>query len=229
MKRLRRVISLVFLIFLTISTYTVSKYSDKRTYVIGVNDLRYKDEEPPTNKKNIDSNQGDAVDETVGYRKQQKKETEAIEISPTLVFKGDIGEQIKKISIEDPGIYAIQLYGGAALESSTDYIAIYLEGPCELEYNSFTEVGVNAQQDGSKDINVIVSLVENDQSLVTLGKTEQEVDETIATKILVNSKLDELLINQGDNEKNEQEKIIVTYLSGITQQEKLKELNQLTK
>ncbi|EOH93819.1 hypothetical protein [Enterococcus pallens] len=234
MKKMLYLFSLLFLVLLTASSYTLAKYTDKRTFVIGVNDLKYKDKEAPKSTK------GETYQLTKEAQDDIKEGEDPLSLTPEKIVEASYDGQIHQLSFDRKGVYAIQLYSGTSLDSETreiendpSYLAAYVENPGKLHYylgnqgvsktpnNDLEAVNQQAAEPSklftTDEINSFMQVDENSSSL----------DEAVLTKISPASALHELLsAYQTKAERNYQGRLIVTYLGPSESLKQIEELNQ---
>lgn len=239
MKRMNRAIAVLFLIFLTTSSYTLAKYIDKKTYVIGVNDLRYKDMEPPVrpHEENLVRENNDLPTDS---------ESNQLElIKPERVFEASYDGQTHNLSIEKKGIYAVQLYSGISLfstslelKNTSTCITAYIENPENLQFylgdHGTLEESIDSQANERTDTVLggtsVLKKAGQAQLLMKTNEEKSEINEGILTRIVPESPLHELISDdQTNQQRNYQGKITVTYLGSSEELKTIEQMNQLVK
>jgi len=148
MKRNKVILTLLFLILLTISSYSLAKFTDKKTYVIRVTDTKFNGMDPPTGarKSELTNPEEPEEKETITTESSEKQieeaesQTEQMAPQPEIIFEVNYDGETHELPLEKEGIYAIQLYSGeslgtdvADLANMPSYAAVYLENPTKLQ------------------------------------------------------------------------------------------------
>lgn len=148
MKRNKVILTLLFLCLLTLTSYSLAKYTDKKTYVISVTDTKFNGMPPPSGaRKSEQTKPEEPVEkETMTTESSEKQieeaesQTEQIEPQPEIIFEANYDGKTHELPLEKEGIYAIQLYSGESLGTDVadladmpSYAAVYLENPTELQ------------------------------------------------------------------------------------------------
>ncbi|MDT2662776.1 hypothetical protein P7E02_23020 [Enterococcus hulanensis] len=249
MKRNRVITALFILILVTVSSYSLAKFYDKRTYVIQINNAAFGDKSKSVQEKS--ENKETVKMEAENESKTEKQEVEeSVEPQPEIIFEANYDGKTYELPLEKEGIYAIQLYSGesfgtdiADLADMPSYAAVYLENPAELQVQLGDAGTVKDQNEEAvdKDADEQASDLEKvklgEPSTVTkIGETapilktseeKVELNTELVTKISPNSQLHTLLQPyQGKAERHYTGKIVVTYLGPSEVLEKVKELNK---
>ena len=148
MKRNKVILTLLFLCMLTLTSYSLAKYTDKKIYVISVTDLKFNSLPPPSGAKKSEQTKPEepAEKETMTTESSEKQiegseqQDESVESQPEINFEANYDGKTYELPLEKEGIYAIQLYSGesfgtdvADLADMPSYAAVYLENPAELQ------------------------------------------------------------------------------------------------
>lgn len=148
MKRNKLILTLLFLTLLTISSYSLAKFTDKKTYVISVTDTKFKGMDPPSGarKSELTKPEEPVEKETITTESSEKQieeaesQTEQMEPQPEIIFEANYDGKTHELPLEKEGIYVIQLYSGESLGTDVteladmpSYVAVYLENPTELQ------------------------------------------------------------------------------------------------
>lgn len=251
MKRNRVITALFILILVTVSSYSLAKFYDKRTYVIQINNAAFGDKSKSVQEKS--ENKETVKMEAENESKTEKQEVEeSVEPQPEIIFEANYDGKTHELPLEKEGIYTIQLYSGESLGTEVadladmpSYAAVYVENPAELQVqlgDAGTVKDQNEETDNvNKDADEQVSDLEEaklgEPSTVTkIGETDPilktseekvELNTKLVTKISPKSQLHTLLQSyQGKAERNYTGKIVVTYLGPSEVLEKVKELNK---
>lgn len=229
MKKMLYLFSLLFLVLLTASSYTLAKYTDKRTFVIGVNDLKYKDKEAPKSTKEI-------YQLTKEAQADPKEGEDPLSLTPEKIVEASYDGQIHQLSFDRKGVYAIQLYSGTSLDSETteiendpSYLAAYVENPEKLHYYLGNKTPNNDLETVNQQAAEPSKLFTTDEtnSFMQVDENNSSLDESVLTKISPASALHELLsAYQTNAERNYQGRLIVTYLGPSESLKQIEELNQ---
>lgn len=230
MKKMLYLFSLLFLVLLTASSYTLAKYTDKRTFVIGVNDLKYKDKEAPKSTK------GETYQLTKEAQDDIKEGEDPLFRTPEKIVEASYDGQIHQLSFDRKGVYAIQLYSGTSLDSETteiendlSYLAAYVENPEKLHYYLGNKTPNNDLETVNQQAAEPSKLFTTDEtnSFMQVDENNSLLDESVLTKISPASALHELLsAYQTKAERNYQGRLIVTYLGPSESLKQIEELNQ---
>ncbi|MEO1772248.1 hypothetical protein [Candidatus Enterococcus ferrettii] len=236
MKRLNQTIVVLFLVFLTISSYTLAKYVDKKTYVIGINDLKYKDMAPPV--RSLGEELGSEDDDLMN-----SESNEFQSIKPERVFQASYDGQVHDFSFESKGIYAIQLYSGTSLftdslelKDNSAYLAAYIEDPENLQFylgdhgtlEKPADSKINEVTEPKLGEASVLKKTGETQPLMKTDEEKSEINEGILTKILPDSPLYKLIKeNQTNQQRNYQGKITVTYLGPAEELKTIERMNRL--
>ncbi len=148
MKRNKVILTLLFLCLLTLTSYSLAKYTDKKIYVISVTDLKFNGMPPPSGarKSELTKPEEPVEKETMTTESSEKQieevesQTEQIEPQPEIIFEANYDGKTHELPLEKEGIYAVQLYSGESLGTEVadladmpSYAAVYLENPAELQ------------------------------------------------------------------------------------------------
>lgn len=148
MKRNKVILTLLFLCLLTLTSYSLAKYTDKKIYVISVTDLKFNSMPPPSGarKSELTKPEEPVEKETMTTESSEKQveeaesQTEQMEPQPEIIFEANYDGKTHELPLEKEGIYAIQLYSGESLGTDVadladmpSYAAVYLENPAELQ------------------------------------------------------------------------------------------------
>ncbi|MFQ7233312.1 MAG: hypothetical protein ACLRPU_00445 [Enterococcus hulanensis] len=148
MKRNKVILTLLFLCLLTLTSYSLAKYTDKKIYVISVTDSKFNGMPPPSGarKSELTKPEEPVEKEMITTESSEKQveeaesQTEKMEPQPEIIFEANYDGKTRELPLEKKGIYAIQLYSGESLETDVadladmpSYAAVYLENPAELQ------------------------------------------------------------------------------------------------
>lgn len=148
MKRNKVILTLLFLCMLTLTSYSLAKFTDKKTYVISVTDTKFKGMDPPSGarKSELTKPEETVEKETMTTESSEKQiegseqQDESVEPQPEIIFEANYDGKTHELPLEKEGIYAIQLYSGESLGTEVadladmpSYAAVYLENPAELQ------------------------------------------------------------------------------------------------
>lgn len=148
MKRNKVILTLLFLCLLTLTSYSLAKYTDKKIYVISVTDSKFHSMPPPSGarKSELTKPEEPVEKETMTTESSEKQleevesQTEQMEPQPEIIFEANYDGKAHELPLEKEGIYAIQLYSGESLKTDVSdladmpsYAAVYLENPAELQ------------------------------------------------------------------------------------------------
>lgn len=230
MRRNSKLLFILFLILLTTSSYTLAKFTDKKTYVIGVNDLKYKDKEPPAQPAE------ENLDEESNYTLKDIEMNYPLTLLPEQIVEASYDGQVHDLSFNKKGIYAIQLYSGSSLFSDSlslkrtpNYLAAYIESPENLQFylgnhGTLTENDTDIPELGEASF---LNKAGDTQPLMTISEEKEELNEAVLTRIHLESPLHSLLSKyQSNYERNYQGKIILTYLGTVDELKTIKQMNQ---
>ncbi|MBO1305355.1 hypothetical protein JZO70_04245 [Enterococcus sp. 669A] len=234
MKRNKILITLLFLVFLTASSYTLAKFTDRRTYVIGVSNTAVKVAAPAVAQaEQIGEDLQPAESNTEAESIEDESSIEPAQLSPRLIFESDsVTSEQEELSLQEDGIYAIQLYGDALEDGKSSYLAGYLTYTADkkLSYQlgmeePIDESGEVAESDSTQELPKVSQLfqAETTDPIMQVEASEPSLNQKFITEIPEDSKLHELL---SPKEERTTSKIIVTYLGPISEVEQIEELNQ---